>query len=55
MKPPRSILDKSFVYVPASKCDIRKSIDRERKRLKEAEKRTIVRWPEAVPMRKKQP
>jgi protein tyrosine phosphatase (PTP) superfamily phosphohydrolase (DUF442 family) len=53
-KPPRSILDKMFHYVPASKTDIRKTLDRERKRLKEAEKPLIVHCV-AVPIRKKQP
>jgi len=55
MKPPRSILDSRFDYVPAAQTDIRKTLDRERKRLKEVENKPVVKWFEAVPIRKAKP
>lgn len=44
------ILDPKFHYVPANKTDVRKTMDRERRRLKQLERPTEV----VLQMRKRQ-
>lgn len=42
MKPPRSILDKSFPYVPAHKTDVRATLERVKREQAEKKKQEKV-------------
>lgn len=47
MKPPRSILNKSFPYVPAHATDVRATFERIRRELERAEQKRLENEAEA--------